>query len=347
MALAHEIGPTSVAELKAYLDENNIKHTKIEQLSGGTANYVFRVFTEDDNAPKIYKHAEPYVASSNGAIPFPVDRMDFEAVALKKVSPLMSDNESSVKMPEVNSYDEVSKILILSDAGYTTLKEAYTDPAVNIPETGRELGEWLAELHHKTPGIEIGEGGNRTAKSIYRWAYSHLTQAAEQYGLDTNFCEYIDWKYGAQIGMDEDEQCVCHGDYWPGNIILDAENTLTVVDWEMVRRGYPALDLAQFSAEAYLLERFLGGRGLLDAFLDGYRRKACSLGTDITIDRHFATRFAVHVGVHLAYWPSRVKWAEEEEDTKAVMELGHEFMRRGDAEDMGWLRESPLAGLFE
>ena len=46
---------------------------------------------------------------------------------------------------------------------------------------------------------------------------------------------------------------------------------MAVVDWEMVRRGCGATDVGQFAAESWLLERFHGGRGLLGAFLGGYR----------------------------------------------------------------------------
>lgn len=46
---------------------------------------------------------------------------------------------------------------------------------------------------------------------------------------------------------------------------------MAVVDWEMVRRGCGATDAGQFAAEAWLLERFHGEKGLLGAFLGGNR----------------------------------------------------------------------------
>ncbi|KAI4261039.1 MAG: hypothetical protein L6R42_003757 [Xanthoria sp. 1 TBL-2021] len=334
--------PTSVDGLKKYLDANNIEYSHIEQIEGGTANYVFRV-SHGNGLPRIYKHAEPYIASSNGAIPFPVDRMNYEATALQLVHDLLSD-VNAVKVPKVWNYDQPSKVLVMTDAGDKTLKEAYNDPDIDIPEIGRLLGEWLVLLHHKTYEIGIGEGGNPIAKSIYRWSYSHLAQAAGQYGLDTDFCDYVDRTYGSLL--ESDDESVCHGDFWPGNIMLNKEKTLTVVDWEICRRGRPETDVAQFAAEAYLLDRFRGGKGLLDAFLKSYRRKEHDLGKDLTVDRRFITRFAVHMGVHLAFWPASVKWAEHG-NTKAVIELGHELMRRGDAEDMGWLRENLLGGLLK
>ena len=49
---------------------------------------------------------------------------------------------------------------------------------------------------------------------------------------------------------------------------------LSVVDWEITRRGIGATDVAQFAAEAYLLDRFCGGKGLLGAFVEAYVRAA-------------------------------------------------------------------------
>lgn len=79
----------------------------------------------------------------------------------------MSNVVNSVKVPEVHHYDETNKVLAMSDAGDKTMKEANSLPNIDIPETGRLLAEWLAVLHHKSPNLEIGEGGNRIAKSIY------------------------------------------------------------------------------------------------------------------------------------------------------------------------------------
>ncbi|KAL8926629.1 MAG: hypothetical protein Q9172_001704 [Xanthocarpia lactea] len=335
------IKPTSVERLKKYLKTRGISCPQIEQIEGGTANYVFRVI-DKDHIPTIFKHAEPYVASSNGAIPLPDDRMDFEAAALRAVPDIMPD-DTVVQIPTVSHYDESAKVLRISDAGKTTLKAAYSEPETNVLDIGHQLGEWLATLHTSTKETDIGEEGNPTAKSIYRWSYDHIGQVASEYGLDADFCDYIDNTYGASLSTDD--ACVCHGDFWPGNIMLNDENVLTVIDWEMCRRGRGELDVAQFAAEAYLLDRFRGGKGLLDAFLPAYRRTWAKTHGDIAVDRQWVKRMAVHMGVHLAFWPACVKWAERDE-TKAVIELGHELMRRGDAEDLDWLGENLLGALL-
>ena len=107
-----------------------------------------------------------------------------------------------------------------------------------------------------------------------------------------------------------------------------------VVDWELVRRGCGATDVGQFAAEASLLDRFRGNRGLLPAFLSGYK-EARRLGDD------FIKRVAVHMGVHLAFWPTVVHWGSSEE-TKEVVVMGHEMMRMASEDDWKALLKTSL-----
>ncbi|KAL8782271.1 MAG: hypothetical protein Q9213_005545 [Squamulea squamosa] len=335
--------PTSVEGLQRYLRAKNVEYSNIEQIEGGTANYLFRVWSSS-GVPTIYKHAEPYIASSNGAIPFPVERMDFEVTALTRVTAEVR-GYPFVLLPKVLDHDKNTNVLVMSDGGKRTLKETYSTPGLDIRGIGGLLGDWLACLHGETSDLSIGEGGNQTAKSIYRWSYSHLASVAAQYELDVEFCEYIDKKYGSSLQTDD--ECVCHGDFWPGNIMIsEGKLRLTVIDWEMCRRGTSATDVAQFAAEAYLLDRFRGGKGLLNTFLRSYGYIRAGYGLDVSTNPQFVQRVAVHLGVHLAFWPASVKWAEKDE-TKAVVELGHEVIRRADAGDFDWLRGNILGSLFD
>ena len=205
--------------------------------------------------------------------------------------------------------------MTLEDGGSRTLKDAYTDPDVGIPEYGRRLGAWLAALHQKSRDTSMGI--NITAKTIYRHAYTHTSAAAKNFDLDPALGERVNTEYGSLLSTDD--ECVCHGDFWPGNVLV-SDRGLTVVDWEMVRRGCGATDVGQFAAEAYLLDRFRGNRGLLSAFLLGYRQAG-------KLAASFVQRMAIHMGVHLAFWPTVVPWGSSEE-TKECVVLGNEIMRK-------------------
>lgn len=108
---------TTLTELSSYLASASINYTSIQPLSGGTANFVWRLQTSDGRT-SIVKHAEPYVASIP-TMPFPVDRMDFEARALEQIPRLLGNMEIEVPVKVVGlvRYDAEAKVLVLEDGG--------------------------------------------------------------------------------------------------------------------------------------------------------------------------------------------------------------------------------------
>ncbi|KAL8788499.1 MAG: hypothetical protein Q9195_007276 [Heterodermia aff. obscurata] len=311
---------TNIFVIEEYLAPREIQYKSIQRLTGGTANDVWRIVDESGSST-VAKHAEPYVAS-NPNIPFPVDRMDFENKALMQI-PGQMPTDDLIRVPEVHSYDAGQHVLIMADGGARTLKDAYTDPDFDIQESGRRLGSWLAVLHQKTRTANLGN--NATAKAIYRHAYTHTSAAAKNFDLDPALGERINIDYGSLLKTDDD--CVCHGDFWPGNVLV-SDRGLTIIDWEMVRRGCGATDVGQFAAEAYLLDRFSGSRGLLAAFLLGYRQSGKPAVP-------FIQRVAIHMGVHLAFWPTVVPWGSSEETRECVV-LGNEMMKK--ATEDNWIQ---------
>ncbi|CAF9941414.1 hypothetical protein IMSHALPRED_002564 [Imshaugia aleurites] len=329
---------TTTEQLKAYLGKlgnDKLDLSSLQQLAGGTANFVWRLLERSGN-PIIIKHAEPYVKTAP-RLSFPVDRMDFEHKAMTSV-PQLLEPSSQVSIPEVYQYDTDYHVLMIEDGGARTLKDAYADPALDIFSLGRALGGWLAGLHQRTKDTAIGD--NQTAKSIYRFAYTHLAVALQKYGQDPSLAEQINAQYGSLLQTDN--ECVCHGDFWPGNVLVNDDGRLTIVDWEMVRRGCGATDIGQFAAEAHLLDRFRGGRRLRAAFLEGYRATVTG-----ELDSRFLQRVAIHMGVHLAFWPTRVSWGTEKE-TREIVEKGYELMERAlIGHDESWLAGSLLNELQE
>ena len=135
-----------------------------------------------------------------------------------------------------------------------------------------------------------------------------------------------------------DDECVCHGDFWPGNMLLGPQG-LTLVDWEIVRRGCGVTDVAQFSAEAWLLDESKGGRGLLSAFLKSYTES-------IKVDRRFLQRAAVHFGIHIAFWPVQIGGRSKDE-LEELVRYGSELMQKAMDEDWDWLSKCPLGVLLQ
>ena len=321
---------TDTEQLKAYLgklSDSKLDLNTLQQLPGGSANFVWRLL-DGFGKSIIIKHAEPYVKTAP-VLPFSHDRMDFEHKAMTSVPPRL-DQDSVVSIAEVYRYDPGSHVLMIEDGGARTLKEAYADITLDIPSFGEALGGWLAQLHQQTKNMAIGD--NQTAKSIYRFAYTHLATALQKYDQDPSLAELINDEYGSLLQADD--ECVCHGDFWPGNVLVNEQKRLKIVDWEMVRRGCGATDVGQFAAEAHLLDHFRGGRGLRAAFLKGYRATG-------GLDDRFLKRVAIHMGVHLAFWPTRVSWGTEKE-MREIMEVGCGLMKRALGEEESWLVGSLL-----
>ena len=320
-------------QLRAYLGKSGdtaFDLDTLQLLAGGTANFLWRLHDRTGKSI-IIKHAEPYIKTAPG-LSFPVDRIDFENNAMV-ILPGLFDASSTVSATEIYHYDPHGHVLIMEDGGPRTLKEAYTDSGLDIPGFGEALGQWLATLHQQSKSTDIGD--NQTAKSIYRFAYTHLAGALQKYDQDPSLAEQIDTQYGSLLQTDD--ECICHGDFWPGNVLVNDQGRLKIVDWEMVRRGCGATDVGQFAAEAHLLDHFRGGKGLRAAFLKGYRASG-------DLDSRFLKRAAIHMGVHLAFWPTRVSWGTDKE-TKEMVEVGCKLMRQALGEDDSWLAGSLLSEL--
>ena len=322
---------TTLEELQKYLDEAGLRYRSITQLGGGSANFIWRG-KDALKRSMIIKHTEPYVASSNGQIPFPTDRMNFEYAALTKLPEHIAKSRM-ISLPVVYRYDAENCVLTMEDAGEQTMKSCYAHGSISIKTYGKEIGKWLAGLHRDTRDVQIGD--NKTGKAIYRYAYANVAAALQQYGHDPALGQRINEQYGSLLASDD--ECVCHGDFWPGNILTDGLR-LKVVDWEMVRRGCGATDVGQFAAEAYLLDKFRGGKGLLKAFLSGYRG-------EIEPNERLLQRVGVHMGVHLAFWPTRVHWGTEDQ-TRECVDIGNDLMSRAADNGDGWVKSSPLEPLL-
>ncbi|KAF2823743.1 kinase-like protein [Ophiobolus disseminans] len=314
---------------------------KIQCLGGGTANYLYRVEDVRTGEVSVYKHAAPYL-SSNKIFLFDQARMHYEARILQKISQLQNGTARFTKAVRLLDYDVEAKLLHIEDAGPRTLKAAYTHPSLSISAIANDLAKWLATLHSTSTDFslslkegECGEKGNNPiAVSIYRHSYQNLHTALEKYGHDVSLAHRINSEFGTLL--ETENECVCHGDFWPGNVLVrlsprDGQYPvqLTIVDWEMSRRGTSATDVGQFAAEAFLLDRFRGERGLRKAFLDAYIRNRGG-------GREWVIRMAVHWAVHIAFWPTRVDWTDHA-GTQELVNIGVGVLRaalEGDWEGM-------------
>ncbi|KAI4691267.1 uncharacterized protein J4E84_003558 [Alternaria hordeiaustralica] len=336
--------------LQQYLEANRFPAASVQLLSGGNANYVFRV-TKHDGSTSIFKHAEP-VLRFNKDFALDPARMDYEVRILEALSSTESPLPTSLTGSNVHAarfltYDQSEKLLQIEDGGRRNLKDAYTDPKLNMSSIGEQLARWLAALHVSAKNFSLASSheeqdsnNNPIAVNVYRYSYNDLHTALTQFGHDPQLAVLVNEKFGSLL--ETDDECICHGDFWPGNILVhDAELRpveLTIVDWEMVRRGTSATDVGQFAAEAFLLDRFRGGRGLLGVFLNAY---IAARGHTEVLGKAWLTRMVVHWAVHIAFWPTRIAWSGQEE-TKSLVDIGAVTLQNVLNEDWEKVLDSPL-----
>jgi hypothetical protein len=345
---------TNEQGLSAYLKSKNVEHTGVTLLTGGTANFVYRVHLSDGRTV-VYKHAAAYL-QSNKAFAFDPTRMDYENLVLEILPPLLKKQlpDSALHAVGWYSYDRNAKLLCIEDGGERELKKAYADERLNMKRIGEQVGSWIAALHACSTKTSLSltddegpEANNPIGVAIYRYSYSNLSGALADFGYDAEFGKRINEEFGSKLATDN--ECVCHGDFWPGNILVRFNNAskeevnLTVVDWEMTRRGTSATDIGQFAAEAFLLDRFRGGRGLLSSFLDAYAaaRQGSLADERAAIDKEWIKRMAVHWAVHVAFWPTQVDWTDRE-GTQTLVNIGVGVLRAVVDDDWEKLGSSEL-----
>lgn len=118
------------------------------------------------------------------------------------------------------------------------------------------------------------------------------------------------------------------------------DTTLFVIDWELSQIGSRALDLGQMIAELYETELFKkkeAGVWIIEGFLEGYGK----------ISDDMAFRTAIHVGVHLVCWGSRVPGWGSKDQVEEVVKIGNDLIIQGWTKNNGWFKDHALGCLFK
>jgi aminoglycoside phosphotransferase (APT) family kinase protein len=343
MTTKHDL--TTAKGLYSYLVARGDEPNVVESLSGGFANYIYRATHLNSDQVYIFRHAASYL-SSNKDFQLEPDRIYIEAAVLRAMPDIEKESPSTARAVKYFGRDEKQWLLRLEDGGNCNLKQAYSDGSLDIREIAFDLAKWLAYLHSSTLftainvpelNLQIGEHGNNLISvKACRYSYNELGDVFKATGQDPQLAERINHEFGSLLATDD--ECLCHGDFWPGNVVVGSKipdhllPKLTIVDWEMVRRGNSATDVGQFAAEAWLLDTFKGNRSLRINFLNAYalaRRWATHNPTVIhlaPIGKKWIRRMTAHFAVHIAFWPTKVPWTTEEK-TNHIVGLGASLLR--------------------
>ncbi|KAJ3296805.1 hypothetical protein HK104_001168, partial [Borealophlyctis nickersoniae] len=299
------------------------------QLSGGNANFVFRVTFDaplkDGSYTAVVKHAEGF-GKYDRSIVLSVERMKYEhrVLTLLTSGALQSCLTPHIRVPIPYHFDPDASVLVLQDCGSHENLKTYlstrTVPDDELREIGAALGGFLKALH--TVGRErkadlVEWLRNDVAKEIIKTViYDAAGDMAHRHGIDPDRVALIRSATG-QSGKEvtDAEDTLIMGDFWPGNILVSTHPTsgvptLWIVDWEVNRYSHPAQDIAQFSAEIMTLCHFRNPAAveLLKSFHASY-------GVD-TRDAGWMRVYGIRFGLHLMVFTGMAGWTEDEGELK-------------------------------
>ncbi|KAF9428437.1 Carboxy-terminal domain (CTD) phosphatase, partial [Podila epigama] len=320
----------------------------------------------------IVKHSADHLASYQQMALF-VDRMAFEQTVLGIVANA-SDNVSdsskkveaietaNVKVPRVLYWDQENYVVVHEDAGEksTHLKEFITllaqPPSKKLTEDiGASLGEFLARLHlyghHHRSELYPTKMANTEALKLSRLVlYDLFPGKAKEHLHDLSQSDQdvlnLAAKWGGDRLMNEPET-LAHGDFWPGNMLVDTTTgkgdeillkRMCIVDWELSRYAPAAMDIGQYMAEAFSLNKYRHPcQELLTDFLEAY----CRTYSDRLTATDLKTA-VIHCGGHFISWTAITGWFKDDDHktkTREIVLLGVEYIKRAWTEDWTWIRQ--------
>ncbi|KDR85563.1 hypothetical protein GALMADRAFT_234502 [Galerina marginata CBS 339.88] len=332
--------------LRAYLAKTPFAGADIAPLSGGTANYVYRLRLKEryeGRATLVVKHAKPYVKDWH-ALAFAIERQKYEVEALRRVGAWLP-HDSPVRVPAVHLFDEEEHVIIMDDAGEATITlKAFMQQGratlAAAQQIGAAVGAFLGGMHRwGTGNAELCESvrGNAQAKKMSSWAFygrlvdtlsgasglpklldPPLVAAEEDLEVVKRVAEET-----TQACLDVDDTFVM-GDFWPGNLMVDTDadgnlKSITVLDWELTKPGLTGMDIGQFCGEIHLLRRCHPevcqetASAVLEHFMKEYKR-TCEP------DEQVVRRAITQWGTHMAILGARVEWGGKELSRTVVLE---------------------------
>ncbi|KAJ5729876.1 Aminoglycoside phosphotransferase [Penicillium malachiteum] len=341
--------------------------SSLTRLSGGTANFIYRGTLSGSHDSIIIKHSKDYVAS-NPNFMLDTQRSYFEEVILAALGDLVpySQENITVTTPRILHFNAETNTQIHEDLLDSVDLKAFLLEKItsNVSESysrsiGQSLGLWLRSFHEWGAKAEQKKTIDIIAKNISMKQVKFYVN----YGLllDTidNFPGILEENRGifeqvrdlatteSKNDVIDDTNGLLHGDFWTGNVLISSnpqveqtETKIFAIDWELTHIGHRSSDLGQMIAELYETKLFKGvehGLWIIEGFLKGYG----------PLSDEMAFRTAIHIGVHLICWGSRVSGWGSEAQVQGVVEIGRNLVVQAWTKNKAWFEEDPMGCLFQ
>ena len=258
----HELNPDNVIP---YLRERGWIGDGIataELLSGGVSNQVLRVTTSAGLI--VVKQSRPQLRTRDAWFS-DLDRIHREQEVMQALHPHLPD-----VVPKVLQVDRENYVYTMSHAPLDAVvwKAELLEGRIDIP-LGERIGGVLGRMHQVTAErrVELVGFADRAVyvqlrvDPFYRRVQERRPEVA--HAIEPIISE-----------MMTRQDALCHGDYTPKNILVDAVG-FTLVDYETAHLGDPTMDLGLFLAHLTLKavrapDRLTAFLALMQAFWHGY-----------------------------------------------------------------------------
>ncbi|KAL4926625.1 uncharacterized protein BDV17DRAFT_269181 [Aspergillus undulatus] len=347
--------------------------TSLTQLSGGTANFVYRgVLSQplpDGTTTVIVKHAEDYLAS-NAGFKLSAKRCLVEESALRALDSMQSvttTNESpgsgqkyqiTVKTPNIYHFSPETYTQVMEDLpSAVDLKTFLRSPGVSDRiskdwslSIGRTLGAWLRSFHFwiadpKQIDVATQFGEWKVMRDLkFSINYDGLLSRIEAYpdlleGSREVFEKVRDLA-ASELEESELEGSAIrpiHGDFWSGNVLIPTTSLSQPLPTT------PLLitdwEMSQVAPRSLDLAQMIAELYMLKHFRDIDAGLWIIQGfvegyQDITEDMAF--RILIHVGTHLVFWGSTIPDWGNQEQVREVVRVGRDLITRAWGRDRAW-----------
>ncbi|KAK3319394.1 kinase-like domain-containing protein [Apodospora peruviana] len=279
-------------QVSQFLSRTKYACTELTQLSGGTANFVYRgtlaeplrLSDGSTTATVVIKHSTDYVAI-NRDFPLDITRCIYEETILLALQKFTPPPTNVVKAPHLLHFDPAIHTSIMQDFfGAVDLKTAFVSslhavtPSV-CESIGRHLGIWLRAFHEWASAPEQTRLRstviNKPMRSLKRLiTYDCFIEVLEQFpevwseedGDDREMLEQVKQMADKEFERQPDD-CdetdteqryhwgIIHGDLWSGNVLVPESSSEGESQPQIMIIDW---ELSQFGHRAYDLGQMIG-----------------------------------------------------------------------------------------
>ena len=227
-----------IESVKTYIDSQNdwifkAKLQEVVKLSGGLANYVYRLIFQDKTTA-VLKYFSNFLAFDR-TVQMSQNRYFVEKEVLKILGNHEELQNSRLRVPKLLYFDDSKYIIIMEDAGQQTKTlldclKADQPPLSNeiIDLLAKEIFQFLQFLRNKS-GISLSTHKdpleNISVWNIFRsYSIPLYNSEAKRFNLENELKIHLDKANELLQQPSNDEGSFVYGDLWPSNFSLFYKN---------------------------------------------------------------------------------------------------------------------------